>query len=291
MGKSKLLIQVNHSLPPELNAFKMGNIWLLLALVSSFSFVVSQDTTTTTPATTTTATPATTTTTTPANTTATTTTTTTATDRPFTLCSYAKNDIGVCECPDQVFIADDCHKGFFCMDFTVGGYPDDVVNGDYDGCVKECREDEVLVVDPRRGDWDCVPIVVDAQILNGVCPGKFNTECGCNDGPDACPVGDCECNGQLRVANDCHTAKYCDSTVDGGFEEISCPDGEIVYVDMATFSWSCDVDDNRCPGAFHVGCQEDGTTTTASTENGSPSSMMNNVALCLVVYVMGLAFA
>jgi len=176
------------------------------------------------------------------------------------------------------------------MDFTVGGYPDDVVNGDYDGCVKECREDEVLVVDPRRGDWDCVPVVVDAQILNGVCPGKFNTECGCNDGPDACPVGDCECNGQLRVANDCHTAKYCNDD-DGGFEEINCPDGEIVYVDMATFSWSCDVDDNRCPGAFHVGCQEDGTTTTASTENGSPSSMMNNVALCLVVYVMGFAFA
>ena len=61
------------------------------------------------------------------------------------------------------------------MDFTVGEYPNDVVNAGYDGCVKECREDEVLVVDPRRGDWDCVPIVVDAQILNGVCPGKFNT--------------------------------------------------------------------------------------------------------------------
>ena len=60
----------------------------------------------------------------------------------------------------------------------------------------------------------------------------------------------------MRVANDCHTAKlvlnlsilnfiyyferYCNDD-DGGFEEINCPDGEIVYVDMATFSWSCDV--------------------------------------------------
>ena len=61
------------------------------------------------------------------------------------------------------------------MDFTDGGYPDGVNNENYDGCVQECREDEVLVVDPRLGDWQCVPIVVNATILNGICPGKFNT--------------------------------------------------------------------------------------------------------------------
>merc|ERR1711915_100565 len=66
--------------------------------------------------------------TTTSSTTSSTTTTTTATDdsgdtnRPFVLCSYAKNDIGTCECPGQFFIADECHKGFFCMDFTDGNF-------------------------------------------------------------------------------------------------------------------------------------------------------------------------
>merc|ERR1711872_1176940 len=80
-------------------------------------------------------------TTTPTPTTTTTTTTTTATttttddsgntNRPFMLCSYAKNDIGTCECPGQFFIADECHKGFFCMDFSEGNYPEGV-NNNYD---------------------------------------------------------------------------------------------------------------------------------------------------------------
>ena len=61
------------------------------------------------------------------------------------------------------------------MDFTEGDYPDAVVNGDYDGCVQECREDEVLIVDPRLGDWSCVPKVVNATLLDTICPGKFNT--------------------------------------------------------------------------------------------------------------------
>merc|ERR1712215_113277 len=88
---------------------------------------------------------------------------------PYTLCSYANNTLGECDCPGQVFIADDCHKGFLCMDFSVGGFPEPVVEENYDGCVKECREEEVLVVDPRRGDWDCVPKVINASILNGIC--------------------------------------------------------------------------------------------------------------------------
>ena len=31
-------------------------------------------------------------------------------------------------------------------------------------------------------------------------------ECACND-PDNCPIGDCECAGQLRINHDCHEAK------------------------------------------------------------------------------------
>ena len=68
------------------------------------------------------------------------------------------------------------------MDFNNGNYPDDVVNGGFDGCVQECREDEVLIVDPRLGEWNCVPKVVNATLLDSVCPGKFNT------GKNSCDV-------------------------------------------------------------------------------------------------------
>ena len=33
-------------------------------------------------------------------------------------------------------------------------------------------------------------------------------ECACEGGPDECPIGDCECDAQLRVSHDCKTAKY-----------------------------------------------------------------------------------
>ena len=62
-----------------------------------------------------------------------------------------------------------------CMEFNAADYSEEIMDANYDGCVKECRENEVLVVDPRRGDWNCVPLVVNATILNGICPGKFNT--------------------------------------------------------------------------------------------------------------------
>merc|ERR1711892_1331930 len=202
-------------------------------------------------------------------------------NQPITICSYAKNDLGTCECPGQVFISDECHKGFVCIDFTDGNYPDAVVNGDYDGCVRECREDEVLVVDPRLGDWNCVPLVVNATALNSACPGKFNTECACTGGEELCPIGECECDGQLRVAHDCHDARYCNGTELANPDDhvdINCPGEEIVYVNLATQDWYCGPDDGRCPGAFHVGCQDD-------SNNGSSSfglSLMMAVTMPMV---------
>ena len=61
--------------------------------------------------------------------------------------------------------------------------------------------------------------------VGSICPGKFNTgkntsaclivmtkdsfilECACND-PGNCPIGACECDGQLRINEDCTLAKY-----------------------------------------------------------------------------------
>ena len=41
-----------------------------------------------------------------------------------------------------------------------------------------------------------------------ICDPYILLECGCNESPDACPIGDCECDGQLRVSQDCKTARY-----------------------------------------------------------------------------------
>ena len=73
-------------------------------------------------------------------------------------------------------------------------------------------------MDPRNGgSWKCI----DASEI-AICPGKFNTgmasnprvvlkiyvaECACNGDAETCPIGDCECEGQLRVSEDCKTAK------------------------------------------------------------------------------------
>ena len=65
-------------------------------------------------------------------------------------------------------------QAFYCIDFEDpdAGYPADINNDRYDGCVKECRDDEVLIIDPIRLDWTCVPKVLGVE---GICPGKFNT--------------------------------------------------------------------------------------------------------------------
>merc|ERR1719446_1450441 len=151
---------------------------ILFLSLMLLSLAASQTTTTTTTTTTSTTTTTTTTTTVSTNT-----TTSNDPNKPFILCSYAKNHLGACECPGQVFIADDCHQGFYCIDFTdpSNNFPDDIINMGYDGCKNECEEDEVLIIDPNRGDWNCVPKIVNATILDNVCPGKFNTECGCDE--------------------------------------------------------------------------------------------------------------
>ena len=99
-------------------------------------------------------------------------------------------------------------QGFLCRD--------DVAEG---GCLIACNPGWTLVADPRNGgSWHCT------NISTPICPGKFNTggcwilifpntsfflsECACNDpDPANCPIGDCECEGQLRVSQDCKTAQ------------------------------------------------------------------------------------
>merc|ERR1711935_1078349 len=178
-------------------------------------------------------------------------------------CTFANNTIGECECPGQLFVHEECHHGFYCLNQTQ--FPG------YEGCDIRCQDWQVLVVDPRNaGSWKCQ----NALLIN-VCPGAFNTECGCNDGsnPD-CEIGPCACAGQLWVDYECKTARYCKTGAADDYEEETCGEGQIVYVDLTDNSWACGDDDGRCPGAFHVGCQDDDytTTTTATTTTVMPDS-------------------
>merc|ERR1711868_190215 len=84
-------------------------------------------------------------------------------------------------------------------------------------------------------------------------------------------MGECECEGQLRVNNDCTYARRCNSSAEAGYEEFNCTDGQIVHVNLINFRISCGENDGRCPGAFHVGCDQ-ATTTSSSTTSSSPTT-------------------
>ena len=109
--------------------------------------------------------------------------------------------------------------------------PDEFPNAEdailYDGCEIKCAEDEILLADPRNGgSWNCAPTSAETDSKIVLCPGKFNTgwignkletksqvvcpECICTGGPEDCPIGECECDGQLRVNHDCTYARFGD---------------------------------------------------------------------------------
>ena len=88
--------------------------------------------------------------------------------------------------------------------------------------------------------------------------------------------------------------RFCNSSTPAGYEEISCSDDKIVLVNLLTHSWYCGrvldtsqdckhsinffQDDGRCPGAFHVGCQEDptGAPTEPTTTPDPRCTLANN---------------
>jgi len=215
----------------------------------------------------------------PAPTTTTTTTTTTAAatssqDTSWCL-NKAKNPLGTCEPCQQLWVNDDCTTGFFCD-------PAIAAEGDVDGCLLECNvEGEILFVDPRSGgSWSCVK-EEEAPFL--LCPGAFNSGCYCTENdPISCPIGECECAGQVRVNHDCTEARSCNK--DGTYESITCESTEIVKVNLGTLEWFCADDDDSCPGAFDVGCEPDPTyspapaTTTTTTTATTSAAMSNTVA-------------
>ncbi|XP_023325961.1 uncharacterized protein LOC111699505 [Eurytemora carolleeae] len=206
-------------------------------------------------------------------TTSTTTTTMSTTTKSSTvLCSYANNTLGTCECGKQLFINKDCTEGFYCME---SGFPEGVKA---DGCIKSCRPDEILIVDVGKYDWECVPKSFSPG-LNRICPGEFHVEC-----PGNGDIGECECDGQLWINDDCRKGFYCSSKMPGGGQDISCKEEERINVNMINQTWSCVPDDGLCPGGLHTQCE---TTTTTTEPNAAPaifSSLFTIQILGIILY-------
>merc|ERR1712212_624668 len=190
-------------------------------------------------------------------------------------CTLANNTLGTCSCVGQLFVAEECHMGFFCLNEQQ--FPG------YDGCEISCQADEVLIVDPRNsGSWACKKVSDNSAVLGSACPGKFNTECGCDDASNpGCEIGECACDGQLWVSHDCHTGRFCDAAhTPDGYWDMECGEGQIIYVNLVDHTWACGDDDGRCPGSFHVGCQDD------SYDEGGSSSVIGSLALVIAALLL-----
>jgi len=188
-------------------------------------------------------------------------------------CSYANNTLGKCGCNGQLWIAHQCHSGFFCLVEDGQVVPDT----EYQGCEIECAEDEILVVDPHNGgSWGCHKTNENSRPL--ICPGRFNTECACTEKPteeepDICKMGECTCDTQVWVAHDCTEAKICD----GEEHIVRCSNASTPYinVNLITHEWFCSDDGDNCLGSFHVGCRKD----LMDPDSGAPSLFSSAILL------------
>merc|ERR1712154_358474 len=154
-------------------------------------------------------------------------------------CTWSKNTLGTCGCSPQLFVDNTCMKAFYCTEVP----PDVTDGGEYEGCAVECQENEILIADPIDGG--SFKGLTKLGPMPMLCPGAFNT--------------------------DCTYARRCNSSAENGYEEFNCYDGQIVHVNLINFRITCGENDGRCPGAFHVGCDQPTTTTTTPPTTSSTS--------------------
>ena len=75
--------------------------------------------------------------------------------------------------------------------------------------------------------------------------------------------------------------RKCNSDAPNDYTEYNCTDGQIVHVNLVNFKVTCGEDDNRCPGAFHVGCDQPGDNTTTTTTSTGPSLQRSPTSIML----------
>ena len=170
------------------------------------------------------------------------------------------NDVGSnfgpddCECDQQVFMNNDCSESFYCSEKNVNG-----------GFTIKCDPDQVVVFDFKYFNWVCAP-------NNGQCPGLGGFKVGCGAGNeveppqlecdfDDNPFGECRCERQLFINDDCSESFYCSAFNDENKDgcHLKCEEGTAVKLDLLTKEWRCveKTDDYVCTGGFSTGCEGD----------------------------------
>lgn len=192
------------------------------------------------------------------------------------------NTLGTCGCGGQFFGNDDCSEGFFCSE------------DEWDqnkGMHWTCGEDQII-----RPNFLTNTVVCINRVEGQQCPGEFSVSCTDIElNPDAC-----ECDGQLWINKDCTEGFSCYSRLAGGGRALSCPQGQVLNIDITAYSWDCIIDTGTCPGlgGFTLGACDgswDGTvpppvaetTTTADggpdTTDGSSEKVLSSILLAAVM--------
>ena len=63
----------------------------------------------------------------------------------------------------------------------------------------------------------------------------------------------------------------------------TCPEGQIIYINVVTHDWMCGIDDGRCPGAFQVGCDPDPDYSTVPPPSGAFTIRCAILTLCISI--------
>ena len=120
---------------------------------------------------------------------------------------------------------------------------------------------EIVEVNFETNEWSC-------QKDEGQCPLSQVNGIGCPTPLclfDKNPFGDCGCETQFFINDECNEAFYCASNIpdpylyDGCHQ--TCLNGQVLLVDAVKKSWECvdraDYPNYRCPGRFNLECEKD----------------------------------
>ena len=171
-----------------------------------------------------------------------------------------ENDVGNnfnkedCECDGQVIMSSDCTESFYCRERYPSG-----------GIKLTCPEGRIVMFDFANLSWRCSDEVEQCPELGG-----FKVGCGedneieppvlqCDLGDNE--LGECRCNRQLFVNEDCTKSFYCSANNQEAADgcHLECPEGEAVFVDLVSKDWECRTmpENYVCPGKMETGCPGD----------------------------------
>ena len=160
----------------------------------------------------------------------------------------------VCHCEAELWMTPDCQEAFYCDEREPDG-----------GVSKTCEDGTIIDINYQEYKFRCTDEVEK-------CPdqmGGFNLGCRPGNPPPKPPVlpceanatnliGECMCDGQIHINEDCSESFYCRSDIGSGMEgcHLVCGQGEIVKYNPTDKMWLCETktEYDICPGKFYTGC-------------------------------------